>query len=318
MKLEWMDIGSVNFSDERFRTSAFSSIEKTLLSIEKIGLVSPLLFAVRDEGLVLVCGWKRAVSCKKLALSPIPFFRIKEEDDLKVFKMAFFENLAARSYTVLEKADIIRKLYEFGENEKDIIRSFLPMLDIPSTWHHFKTYLAVSEFETDLKKAVQEKKMSFPILQLLSEFSAAERRRILPLLLPLGQNKQKELLTDLFELSRKEGVTAEQILQTHKIKTILGSSSHPPLQKSDRVRMILRKKRRPSLSKQEDKVKSILKRISWPQDVEMKSPPFFEGEDFSLSFNFKNEQEYIKRIEQLKNLAARKEFSDLFKSLPDE
>jgi hypothetical protein len=103
MKLERIDINSIDFSDERFRISSFSSLESMVLSIEKIGLINPLLVALRDGGLILVSGWKRAISCQKLSLSPIPVFRIEENDDLSVFKIAFFENLASISSRNSEK-----------------------------------------------------------------------------------------------------------------------------------------------------------------------------------------------------------------------
>lgn len=318
MKLERLDINSIDFSDERFRISLFAPIESMILSIEKIGLINPLLVTLRDGDLVLVSGWKRAISCQKLSLSPIPVFRIEENDDLNVFKIAFFENLATRSFSILEKAEIVRKLKEFGEKEKDIIKSFLPLLDIPSTWHYFKTYLAFSRFEARLKGAVHEKKMPFLTLKFLSEFDQEERMLVLPLIMPLGQNKQKEILADLFELSRKDGVTVDEILRSREIRKACEAENLSPLQKSDQVRMILKRKRNPSLFNQKELVNSALKRMSWPHDIEIHPSPFFENEDFSLSFSFKNKQEYAQRVTKLKELAAKREFSEIFESPSDE
>jgi ParB family chromosome partitioning protein len=289
-----------------------------VLSIEKIGLINPLLVALRDGGLILVSGWKRAISCQKLSLSPIPVFRIEENDDLSVFKIAFFENLATRSFSILEKAEIVHKLKEFGEKEKDIIKSFLPLLDIPSTWFYFKTYLAFSRFEAKLKEAVHEKKMPFLTLKFLAEFSQEERKLVLPLIMPLGQNKQKEILADLFELSRKESVTVDEILRSREIRKACEAENLSPLQQSDQVRVILKRKRNPSLFNQKELVNSAMKRMSWPRDIEIHPSPFFEDEDFLLSFSFKNKQDYIQRVTKLKELAAKREFSELFESPSDE
>ena len=123
MKIQQVPLENLYLQDERFRISRFFSFDRLILSIKEIGLVHPPLVTWRDNLLIPVTGWKRILACLELSFSPIPVVCLDEPSDLKVFLKAFYENLAIREYSLLEKAEILKKLKHFGENEKSIIFS---------------------------------------------------------------------------------------------------------------------------------------------------------------------------------------------------
>jgi len=312
MKVKQLPLNQIFLEDERFRISYYFPLEKMVLSLKSAGLINPPLVCFRDSHFILVSGWKRVLACREISLSSIPVQVSEEEDDLKTFLWAFYENMALREFNLIEKAEILSKLKKLGETEEKIIQHFLPLLDIPSTLSHLDTFLSFSGFKPELKKLIVEKNMPFSSTQLLSEFKPRGRKLLLPLLLPLGQNKQKELLEDLLEVSRKSDIPAEKLLTSKEIQDALKSEKLSPLQKSDKVRLLLKRKRYPSLSSMKDSFDSLLKRIDWPREISVKHSPFFEGEDVSVSFTFKNNVEFQRHLRKLQKLASRKEFSTLF------
>ena len=154
MEREEILIKDINLKDERFRISYFFSLESLLLSLKEVGLVNPPLVTYRDHRLVLVSGWKRVLACLELSLTSIPVWVVESDDDLQMFLLAFYENLASREFNLLEKAEILRRLKKLGEKEQKIIRHYFPLLNIPKTSYYFDLYSAISRFPRDVKSFI--------------------------------------------------------------------------------------------------------------------------------------------------------------------
>ena len=313
MKKEQLVLKEISLKDERFRTSYHFSLQKLKLSLEKIGLLNPPLVTLRDNRFILVSGWKRVLACLELSFTAIPVYVIEEENELQTFLMAFYENLATREFSLTEKAEVLARLKKFGENEKKIIRHYLPLLDIPQTLSHLDAYLAFSQFELELKRAAHEKNMTFSTLKLLAGFTLPEQRLLLPLLLPLGQNKQKELLEDLLEIAKRNNMPAKNMLLSKEIKAVQTNETLAPLQKADKIRALLKEKRYPVFSSWKDSFDSLLKKMKWPREITVNPSPFFEEDSFTVIFSFENQEQFKTSLIKLEELSSRAEFLEIFK-----
>jgi len=313
MKKIILPLKDIDFNDERFRISYYFTLEKLSLSIKEIGLVQPPLVSYVDKHFVLVTGWKRVLACHRLGLASIPGFLVVGDSRLKLFLKAFYENLATREFSLLEKAEIIKRLKEFGEEERRIIKFYLPLLGLPATNYYFQIYLKFSRFEPEFKALVYEKNMSFSCLELSTAFNSLERKLLIPLLRPIGQNKQREILEYLQEISFRDGVAAWHILKSKEIENITSNKNLSPLQKANDLRLLLRKKRYPNLYSRQQAFNSSLKKVSWPKEVAIDHSPYFEGEEMEVHFKFKDEQEFKNSLSELQKVASRAEFSRIFK-----
>jgi hypothetical protein len=318
MNLKEIPLSDLALNDERFRTAYFYNLDKLILSIQEAGLISPPLVVIRNKNIILLSGWKRILACKELSLKSIPVFLCEEKNDLDAFKVCLYENLAARSIPLIEKAEMLRKLKEFGENKKRLIDHFLPLFHVPSTFQYLEIYLAISRLDGETKKHIFEKNMPITSASLLSEFTSRDRKILMTLILPLGQNKQKEILEDILEISRKSNTPIETLLKSDETAAILQSGNLSPMQKADRLHSLFRKIRYPLLSANREKFLSSLKNIQWPKDISISPYPFFEENKMEVHFSFKNEKEFDMKVSKLQQLTKRKEFFDIFKSLSDE
>jgi hypothetical protein len=313
MKKKNLSLKEIFLEDERFRISYYFSLEKLILSIQKVGLLNPPLVALRDKRFILVSGWKRVLACIKLSLSSLPVFVIEEEDELKTFLAAFYENLATREFSLLERSEILSRLKRFGEDDKKIVQDYLPVLDIPSTLSHLESYLAFSKLESGVKRVIHQKNMPFSSAKLLVGFTPQERKSILPLLLPSGQNRMKEILEDLKEISRRNDTAPKKILSSKEILNIMESEKLSPLQKADKIRLILRKKRYPALSSRRESFDALLKKLQLPKTIAVKPSPFFEEDNFLVNFSFGNRKELKTNLLKLQELASKQELSVMLK-----
>jgi len=313
MKKKQLALKEIRIKDERFRTSYHFSLQKLKLSLEEIGLLNPPLVTLKDNRFILVSGWKRVLACLELSFTAIPVYVIEHKNELQTFLMALYENMATREFSLMEKAEILARLKKFGEDENKIIRHYLPLLDIPQTLSHLDAYLAFSRFEPEMKRAVHEKNMPFSSLKLLEGFTPQEQKLLLPLLLPSGQNKQKELLEDLLEIAKRNNMPAKNILISGEVKAIQDMETLTPLQKADKIRALLREKRYPVFSSWKDSFDSLLKKMKWPREITVNPSPFFEEDNFTVIFSFENQEQFKSNLLKLKELSSRDEFLEVFK-----
>ncbi|MBN1224014.1 MAG: ParB N-terminal domain-containing protein [Candidatus Aminicenantes bacterium] len=318
MKLEDVPIEKIDFYDQRFRISLPGNLDKLQRSIAENGLINPPVVTLRSGRYAIVTGWKRAEVCRRLSYASLPCRVLDEGRDLHAFQTALQDSLTTKDLSICEQAEILMKLKGFGVDEDSLISRFLPMLGIPRTRNHLDTYLAVAALDPESKAFVHEKNTPLSVLVHLIELSRDGRERILPLLRPLGQNKQKELLEYLIDISRRDSVPVHAILASEEIQSVIRSAALSALQIADRVRMILKTKRYPALSSKTDLFLSSLKNINWPKDIAIDPPPFFEGEDITVKFTFKDSGEFRKKSAELKAMASEDRISVLLKSFSDD
>jgi ParB family chromosome partitioning protein len=308
-----LDIHDLDLEDRRFRISEFPVLDPLILSIRKIGLLHPPIVTVRGGRFVLVSGWKRVSACLKLRILRLPVFILDEADDLKAFMFALYENLGVREFSLLEKAEILSRLQAFGLPKSRTMTEVMPLLHIPPTAIYREGYLTIATLQPLVKKMIAEKSLPFSLAQMFAEFTAHDLKDMMPLLLPLGQNKQKEVLEDLLEISRRRRISPGRILRGPEIQAILRSKKWPAVQKSERVRFALRRERFPHLSAWGERFQSALKELHWPKGIAVETAPYFETDVMEAAFRFKDEKEFKARLRDLLDVSSRKEFPRLFR-----
>ena len=164
-----------------------------------------------------------------------------------------------------------------------------------------------------MREFVWEKDVPLPVVQSLLRFAPVGQKALLPLLRPLGQNKQKELLEDVWEICRRDNIAVRNLLNEVEAPKVLASPKLAPQQKAEKIRLTLKRKRYPRLSSCEDAFDSLRRRLRWPKDIAVQPSAYFEDEDFSASFRFKNKKEFNDCLAKLQEMGRKKEFSGLFK-----
>lgn len=304
MKIENFKPCDINIKDERFRISYYFDLTHICHSIAKIGLIHPPVITYRNGEVLIVTGWKRILACRNLSLSLIPCFIFEGQEDLQAFRLAIGENIASRPFTLLEKAQILNRLIQLHVPENVLVKDDLPQLDIPPTLHHLDTHLRIAALDSETQALIHAKGMGVPAVQLLTELSEEERRLLMPFLKPLGQNKLREFLQNLLEISKRDRIPIKNFLAGNDIQKTVADQNLSPLQKAEEIRNQIQKQRYPNLSAWKETFASRKKDLDWPDDIRIEPSPFFEGDDFSVQFTFKDIDEYTTRLAQLNELAS--------------
>lgn len=313
MRFEEVALRAIDLRDERFRTSRESSLERLVWSIKNAGLVNPPVVARRGSRYVLVTGWKRVQACRALGIRRVSVLVTEETDELRLLLMALSENLATRDLTLAEKAIYLKKLSQGGMPQKTLVREYLPRLGLPATVVSLHLWISLAEAGRTVLDFVSEKAPSPAAVKALLRFAPADRRRILPLLRPLGQNKQKQLLEDLWDIGRRDELPVERLFRRAEPRRILRSTRLSSLQRAERIREWLRKTRYPSLIAREESLLSTLHRLQWPRSISLQPSPSFEDDSVTISFRAGSREEFRTALDRLEDLARRKELEGLFR-----
>lgn len=190
-------------------------IEELAASIEKDGLLQPILVREMGDGYQIIAGERRWQACKSLGLAKVPV-RIKEADDLKVLELALIENLQRSDLNPIEEAYGYKRMMERGGKTQSEVAA------------------AVSKGRSTIANALRLLELPEEAQQLLYEekITAGHARAILSI--PTVEGRKK--LTDKLIAEKLTVREAEAIarLLAGKPKTP-GQEKKPPLPKSFKV-----------------------------------------------------------------------------------
>lgn len=190
-------------------------IEELAASIEKDGLLQPILVREMGDGYQIIAGERRWQACKSLGLVNVPV-RVKKADDLKVLELALIENLQRSDLNPIEEAYGYKRMMERGGKTQSEVAS------------------AVSKGRSTIANALRLLELPEEAQQLLYEekITAGHARAILSI--PTAEGRKK--LTDKLIAEKLTVREAEAIarLLAGKPKTP-AQEKKPPLPKSFKV-----------------------------------------------------------------------------------
>lgn len=116
-------------------------LEELSASIEKDGLLQPILVREAADGYEIIAGERRWQACKLAGIKKVPV-RIKEADDMKVLELALIENLQRSDLNPIEEAYGYKRMMERGgrtqsevaaavSKGRSTIANALRLLDLP-------------------------------------------------------------------------------------------------------------------------------------------------------------------------------------------
>ena len=123
------------------------------------------------------------------------------------------------------------------------------------------------------------------IFAMLEPDTAVEFARIFEQL-KLSLNKQREIVTLIGEIARREDISIRQVLAFETFQHILTDENLDRGQKGRKIRSFLRQRRFPRIVKTEQNYNAHLKKLKLGQDIKLIPPKEFEGTTYTLNLNF--------------------------------
>ena len=158
------------------------------------------------------------------------------------------------------------------------------------------------------------------ILAVFLKLDPPSRKHILPFLLTLSRNRQKELLVNLLEVTLREDITSDHLLNSEDIQAIIQPEQLSVRQRAEKLSVYLKKRRYPVLSGRMERFAGLSKKTGLKnQDIDIRAADYFEDEKgITFSFCACDDEGYDKKMKALSELSGKNELSELFKLISNE
>ncbi len=317
---QMIPLQQIDLSDDTFSVNYLPDLQKLRSSIEKVGLIQPVILRKKSGGYQIVCGFRRISVMKELGKSEIEskVFEEKEMDEFQFFSLFLNENLSTRGFNTVEKAIALDKLMHRFQIDPDILlQTFLPLFLLEPNEKILNTFLSLAQMEEETKAYVLREEVSRSNIRKFATLNPDDRIAILSLIssLKLGENRLKEILTLLEEISRRNQNRVREIVQRPEIQAVLYQKELTPSQKTERVKKILVDLRYPKMHQLEEEFEKKKKGLNLPSSVTLHHQPFFEGRGLRVQFQFETMEEYKAVLSTLSQLVDKDEFRELIQSV---
>lgn len=314
--IQKIPLQQIDLSDDIFSVNYLPDLKNLRSSIGEVGLIQPVFLRKRLGGYQIVSGFRRISVMKELGKSEIEsrVFEEKERDKFQLFSLSLHENLTTRGFNTIEKAIALDKLIHlFQIDPTSVMKTFLPSFSLEPNEKILNTYLSLARMEDEIKRYVLEEEVSRSNIRRLATLNPDDRMVILSLIsqLKLGENRLREILTLLEEISRRNQCAEKDIVQRPDIQAILSQKELTPSHKTERVKKVLMGLRYPKRHQMEEEFEKRRRNLNLPSNLLIHHQPFFEGRGLRVEFEFETMEEYRAVLSCLANLAGKGEFIEM-------
>lgn len=309
----------IDIKDETFSTNFKPDLEMLRSSIKQIGLIQPVILREKLDGLQIISGFRRIAILKEFGIEEVDCIIFDEEREEKdFFILALHENIMGRGFNTVEKAIAIDKLVNrFGIDSSTMIQRFLPLFGLETNEKILNTYLSLARMEEEVKVYVINENVSHSNIRRFATFSSEDRLELIPFLskLKLGENRLKEILSFLSEISMRDNILIREIIKRPEIEIIVSNNELTPSQRTEKIKKVLMNLRYPIWFKKEEEFDKRIKCLNLPPQISFQHSDFFEGRELKVSLRFETYEEYNSLVTTLADIGTREEFRQIIKEI---
>jgi len=309
-------LGEIGIRD-RYSPSFLPDLDPLVASLREVGQICEVLLREGEEGLEVVSGLKRLLALEAMGEEGIRarIVKGKEFPPSRAVKVAIAHNIPS-GLNLVERAISVDKLEREGVPREEIIRRWLPLMGLGPRMELFMRLKALLRVPDGIKAYIVQKGLTLSGVSPLLTFQQQELEALTPLLFALkpGENKLREILLSLRDLSLREGVGVEEILS--EVEGIVQDAERPPGERLEVLRQWLRRRLYPHLHEAERRLDELQKELDLPKGS-LLPPPGFEGDRYRLVLSFADKKDFLRWVKRLWEAAQRlqKEEKDPFREL---
>ena len=278
----------------------------------RVGLVSPVVLWPWQDKLHLLCGRRRRLALGKLGIKEFPALTIKQSlTPFQAFQFALEDNLH-RGFNEAEKTMAVGHMAGLMPREQ-VLSQGLPLLNIPATDEFLARYLAVAGLGNKGLDLLADGLLDPQTGRAISEMPDQDRDAVLDLFAALkpGVNKRRQLIELIQDIARRESVSPADILNNPEIREIITAPNLNPPQKEHKTRDSLARRRYPELTTMRERQQALLKKLGLKRNMNLKTPPGFEGLEFCMDISFSDPGELAEALRELEKLVQNPALAEL-------
>ncbi len=318
---ELIDISLIDFDNNIYRISSDNDFNNLKESIQTNGLINPCLVRNNNNKFIIISGYKRIKAIKELGfnkvIAKIVNEKEKKETDLFCAKTSIIENAFHRELDIIELTKGVSLLSVFMTNE-EIATNSLMIFNTPISLNFVNRLLKIQSMissNQSVSDLIFTKKLSIKTALRIQSYNPEIFDAFINIFkkVKMGQNKQLEIIINFNEISKRENISLSELLKSSKVIEIIDNENPDENYKGNLLRSFLTQRRYPELTKAFENHKAEIKKIKLEPEITLNPPHNFEGEKYSLSFSFRNENEFKKHVQKLVSINKSKAIENLIK-----
>ncbi len=213
-------------------------------------------------------------------------------------------------FNAVEKAYALKKFLALRKNKESDAPA---LLDIPNSKSMLQKYLLLAEVSDRIKSLILMGKVSeFTVFEIF-QFDRNEWDDVALFVgsLPIGTRKRNEVVTMLFDITRRDKKSIEGVLNAEMVTSILNSHIDAP-QKGEQVYEYLYSLRYPRIHEYRKRFFQLLQESGIERFAHLEVPRDFEKWRFKLGFSFSSFDEFRKKVLYLSKTANARSIKELF------
>lgn len=318
MLLQYIPISNINVADDSFRITFAPRLDELKRSIKSVGIVQPINLRHTPEGTYqIVTGYKRVLVMQELSRQSIPAL-IHEPNDLsptQAFLWNLHDNAITRSLNVIEKSAALTKLMQFYSMQEDeLVRQFLPLLSEDPSYKILHQLMSLSQLTEPLKNHIVMTDLALSSASRISEFTPSTQQALLGVLSHIrpSTNKLNELLSIIREISARDGMSVEDILNRYQLLHVVADPNTAPADKVRALRQALRGVRLPQLTERQNHLAGLIANLDLPDAAKLTTDPYFESQKMKLEYQFSQPEELGTLIKKLEDAFNKQQWQQIF------
>jgi len=270
-------LAGINLQDDTYQITTRTDVNDLLESIQYDGLITPPLLIKKNSAFIIVSGFRRIAACRKLNWNEVTARILKPEvDALDCLRLAIAENALQRSLNLIETSRCLQKLSLFITHSRHLAES-ASSLGLPDNPSFIEKIKSLSHLPMPIQNSILADTISLAMAKELESLKADCAIAFTRLFdqLKIGLNKQKELVTLVKEIARRDGLSTQEVMEDKHFIEIMTRQDLGRGQKSGKLRAYLRQRRYPRIAEAKKKFEIHRKNLNLGTDIKLIPPKDF-------------------------------------------
>jgi ParB family chromosome partitioning protein len=290
-RVEWISPDRVDAGNHFYRITTTHDKQSIDESIKRIGMLCPVVVKEQQGRLQIVSGFRRFASSLRLLFPKVPCRILPQNASTQQsVELAIAENTSQRSLNVVEQARCLHLVEAAGISPLEDRIKLATVLGLSLNRNYATKLKTVLSLSPRILNGMVDEKISLPIALQLAELSADDGEAVAALFtaIPMGLNKQREVLLSLREIAARDDVSISDLLNNDILKDKMVEPVIDGNQKARQIRSLLLKRRYPRLVKAEEQFRQTVRMLSLGHAIQLAPPPHFESTTYTLTVRFDN------------------------------
>jgi ParB family chromosome partitioning protein len=311
-ELQSIALSTINSEDKTFCITTNPQIRELTASIQQLGLIHPPVVKQHRSDYITISGFRRIAACRKIGWSEIPVSVLSSNTGNETCVLfAIADNSLQRPLNLLEISRSLFLLSTFVD-DPNLLLKYASTLGLPHHRDHVKKIKRICQLPVPIQDAVLAGTISLPVALDISKFESDTGIDLVKLFdhLKIGINKQRELILLLNEISLREKIPMQNLLQQ-----ILANNELDRVQMSRQIKDYLMRRRFPIIFNTKAKFEKIVNDLRLGETIKLIPPKDFEGTTYTLTLQFKSHAELLELQSKLDTISRNPEIKEFLSDL---